>query len=79
MAKEIVIIDGVRTPIGNFGGALKDVTAHKLGEIAVRELLKRTNLDPNLVDHVVYGSVGQYSDATNVARAISLLAGPTIS
>jgi acetyl-CoA C-acetyltransferase len=75
MTKEIVIVDGVRTPIGNFGGALKDVTAHKLGEIVVRELLKRTNLDPNLVDEVVYGSVGQYSDATNVARVISLMAG----
>jgi acetyl-CoA C-acetyltransferase len=75
MTKEIVIIDGVRTPIGNFGGALKDVTAHKLGEIVVRELLKRTNLDPNLVDQVVYGSVGQYSDATNVARVIGLMAG----
>lgn len=75
MTKEIVIIDGVRAPIGNFGGALKDVTAHKLGEIVVRELLKRTNLDPNLVDQVVFGSVGQYSDATNVARVISLMAG----
>jgi acetyl-CoA C-acetyltransferase len=75
MTKEIVIVDGVRTPIGNFGGALKDVTAHKLGEIVVRELMKRTNLDPNLVDEVVYGSVGQYSDATNVARVISLMSG----
>jgi len=75
MTKEIVIVDGVRTPVGNFGGALKDVTAHKLGEIVVRELLKRTNLDPNLVDQVVFGSVGQYSDATNVARVISLMAG----
>ncbi len=73
--KEVVIIDGVRTPVGNFGGSLKDVTAHKLGEIVVRELLKRTNLDPNLVDQVIFGSVGQYSDATNVARVITLMAG----
>ena len=73
--KEVVIIDGVRTPIGNFGGALKDISAHKLGEITVRELLKRTGLDPNLVDHVIFGSVGQYSDATNVARVIGLMAG----
>lgn len=75
MMKEVVIIDGVRTPVGNFGGSLKDVTAHKLGEIVVRELLKRTNLDPNLVDQVIFGSVGQYSDATNVARVITLMAG----
>jgi len=75
MMKEVVIIDGVRTPVGNFGGSLKDITAHKLGEIVVRELLKRTNLDPNLIDQVIFGSVGQYSDATNVARVISLMAG----
>jgi acetyl-CoA C-acetyltransferase len=75
MTKEVVIIDGVRTPVGNFGGSLKDITAHKLGEIVVRELMKRTNLDPNLTDHVIFGSVGQYSDATNVARVISLMAG----
>jgi acetyl-CoA C-acetyltransferase len=73
--KEIVIVDGVRTPVGNFGGSLKDITAHKLGEIVVRELLKRTRLDPSLVDQVIVGSVGQYSDATNLARVITLMAG----
>ncbi|MFQ5455781.1 MAG: thiolase family protein [Nitrospirota bacterium] len=73
--KEVVIIDGVRTPIGNFGGALKDITAHKLGEITIRELIKRTNIDVELIDEVIFGCVGQYSDATNVARVISLMAG----
>ena len=39
--KEVVIVDGVRTPVGLFGGALRDVTAQKLGEIAVRELINK--------------------------------------
>jgi acetyl-CoA C-acetyltransferase len=73
--KEAAIIEGVRTPIGNFGGALKDVTAHKMGETVVREVLSRTGLDPALVEEVIFGSVGNYSDATNVARVISLMAG----
>ncbi len=73
--KEVVIIDGVRTPIGNFGGALKDVTAHKLGEIVIRELVQRTNLDLNVVEEVVMGSVGNYSDATNLTRVAALMAG----
>lgn len=73
--KRIAIIDGVRTPIGNFGGALRDITAHRLGEIVVRELIKKTGIDPATVDEVVFGSVGQYSDAANVARVIALAAG----
>ena len=73
--KEVVIVDGVRTPIGNFGGALKDVTAHKLGEIVIRELVQRTHLDLSVLDEVVMGSVGNYSDATNLARVSTLMAG----
>ncbi len=73
--KEVVIIEGVRTPIGNFGGALKEVTNQKLGETVVRELLKRTGLAPDLVEEGIFGCVGQYSDATNIARNIVLYAG----
>ncbi len=73
--KEVVIIEGVRTPIGNFGGALKEVTNQKLGEAVVRELLKRTGLAPDLVEEGIFGCVGQYSDATNIARNIVLYAG----
>jgi acetyl-CoA C-acetyltransferase len=79
MASPIVIIDGVRTPIGNFGGALKEMTNHKLGELVVRELLKRTGLDPAAVDEVIFGCVGQYSDATNLARVVTLMAGLPIT
>ncbi|TLY12671.1 MAG: thiolase family protein, partial [Nitrospirae bacterium] len=73
--KEVVIVAGVRTPIGNFGGALKDITAQKLGEFVVRELLARTTLDPALIDEVIIGCVGQSTDAANIARVIGLMAG----
>ncbi len=73
--KEVVIAAGVRTPIGNFGGALKDIPAHKLGELVVREAIARPNVDPALVDEVIIGCVGQSSDAYNIARVIALMAG----
>jgi acetyl-CoA C-acetyltransferase len=73
--KEIVIVDGVRTPVGNFGGALKDVTNQSLGALVVKELVRRTGIDPNRIEEVIFGCVGQYSDATNLARVISLKAG----
>jgi len=75
MSRDVVIVDGLRTPNGNFGGALKEFTAHRLGEIVVRELLKRTNLKAADVEEVIFGCVGQASDAPNVARVIALLAG----
>lgn len=73
--KEIVIAAGVRTPQGNLGGALKDFTSQKLGEIVVRELLQRAKVDPKEIGHVIFGCVGQQSDAPNVARVIALMAG----
>jgi acetyl-CoA C-acetyltransferase len=73
--KDVVLVDGVRTPIGNFGGALKDLTAHAMGAAVVRALLERTRLDPEAVDEVIFGCVGQHSDATNMARNIALYAG----
>ena len=73
--KEVVVIDGVRTPVGNFGGALKDLTAQELGRMVVKELLDRTKLDPKEVDEVVAGCAGQGSDAMNIGRVIALNAG----
>lgn len=72
---EVVIATGVRTPIGNFGGTLKDVPAYKLGERVVREVLTRADVAPQPIDEVVMGCVGQPNDAYNVARVISLMAG----
>ncbi len=72
---EIVIAGAVRTPQGNLGGALKDFTNHKLGELVLRALLERTKLAPKAIDEVIFGCVGQQSDAANVARVIALMAG----
>lgn len=72
---DVVIVTGVRTPIGTFGGTLKDISAQKLGEIVVREVMTRAHVDPSLVDEVIIGCVGQPSDAYNIARVIALMAG----
>jgi acetyl-CoA C-acetyltransferase len=75
MASDAVIVDGLRTPQGIFGGVLKPLTAQQLGERVVQELLKRTNLKPADVEEVIVGCVGQGSDAPNIARVIALRAG----
>ena len=75
MPNSVVIVDGVRTPQGVFGGALKQLTAQHLGEVALRELLRRTSLKPSDVEEVVIGCVGQGSDAPNIARVIALRSG----
>ena len=75
MAVDVAIVDGVRLPQGLLGGALKDFTAHRLGELVVRALLARTKADPAIVEEIIFGCVGQASDAPNVARVIGLLAG----
>jgi acetyl-CoA C-acetyltransferase len=77
--KDVVIVDGVRTPIGNFGGALKDVTAHAMGAAVVKAVMERTKIAPDAVDEVIFGCVGQHSDATNMARNIALYAGLPIT
>lgn len=73
--KKVVIVDGVRTPQGTLGGALRDISAQELGRIVVTGLIKKTGLDANLIDEVVFGCVGQYSDAPNIARVIALMSG----
>ena len=73
--KDVMIVAGARTPIGNFGGALKDITAHKLGELVVREVMSRAGVDVELVEEVIIGCVGQSTDASNIARVIGLMAG----
>ncbi len=75
MLSDIVIVDGVRTPQGIFGGALRQMTAQDLGETAVRALLARTNLKPSEIGETILGCVGQGSDAPNIARVVALRAG----
>jgi acetyl-CoA C-acetyltransferase len=73
--KDVVVAAGVRTAQATLGGALKDFTHQKLGEIVLREVMKRASLEAKEIDHVIFGCVGQGSDAPNVSRVISLMAG----
>ncbi|WP_127806626.1 3-oxoadipyl-CoA thiolase [Hydrogenophaga sp. NH-16] len=71
------LCDGVRTPIGRYGGALSSVRTDDLGAIPIRALMARhPSLDPALIDELVYGCVNQAGeDNRNVARMSALLAG----
>lgn len=57
MNKEVVVVGGVRTAIGKFGGSLKDLAPTELATIVVREVLERTHVEAAKVDHVVFGNV----------------------
>ncbi|MDD4121880.1 MAG: beta-ketoacyl synthase N-terminal-like domain-containing protein, partial [Eubacteriales bacterium] len=73
--REVVIVSAARTPIGSFGGSLKDVNAVTLGTVAAKEAIKRAGIDPAMIDEVVLGSVLQGGLGQNVARQISMAAG----
>jgi acetyl-CoA acyltransferase len=75
--KEAYIVDGIRTPIGSFGGTLSPVRTDDLGAIPIRELLRRNpSLDPSGIEDVILGCANQAGeDNRNVARMSLLLAG----
>jgi acetyl-CoA C-acetyltransferase/acetyl-CoA acyltransferase len=73
--ERLVIVDGVRTPFCKAGTELAALGADELGRIAVSALLTRTDLDPTLIDEVIFGCVAQPADTANVARVIALRAG----
>lgn len=78
MSKEndVVIVGAVRTAIGKFGGALKDVRASILAAHVIREVLRRAgDLDPNLLNEVIFGDCIQCPDEANTARTAALKAG----
>ncbi|RYE77621.1 MAG: 3-oxoadipyl-CoA thiolase, partial [Oxalobacteraceae bacterium] len=74
---EAFICDAIRTPIGRYGGALKDVRADDLGAVPLRALMERNpNVDWTAVSDVLYGCANQAGeDNRNVARMSLLLAG----
>ena len=75
-AKEkLVIVDGLRTPFSRMGSTLAPLGADELGRIATQALLTKTQLDPALIDEVIFGCVGQPADAANVSRVIALRSG----
>lgn len=74
--REAVVIDAVRTPVGRYGGALKDVRSDDLAALCIAEIAKRNSLDPNKVEDVIFGCSNQAGDDNrNVARMALLLAG----
>src|SRR4051794_18968539 len=72
---EVVILSACRTPIGSFGGALKDMSAVDLGAIAIREALARGHVKPADVGDCIMGCVLQAGGGMNVARQAALRAG----
>jgi acetyl-CoA C-acetyltransferase len=73
--KDVVIVDAVRTPAGNHGGALRNLTAVDLSVAIMKGLIERTKIDPANITEVVFGNVFQSSDAPNIARVAALKAG----
>jgi len=74
--RTVHIVDAVRTPIGRFGGALAEVRPDDLGAMVIREIVRRTGVDAESIDDVIFGCANQAGeDNRNVARMSALLAG----
>ena len=71
----VAIVSAKRTAIGSFGGSLKDVSAAKIGGELVKQSLEGINLNPSLVDEIIFGNVLQTGLGQNVARQIAVNAG----
>lgn len=70
--KETVIVSACRTPIGTFGGALKDTGARKLGAIVMAEAIKRAGIRTDQIEEVVFGCVLQAGLGQNIARQCAI-------
>lgn len=73
--KDVVIVSAARTPVGSFGGTLKNTAARTLGTIAVKEAIKRAGIKPEMVDEVILGCVLQAGLGQNISRQILLDSG----
>jgi acetyl-CoA C-acetyltransferase len=73
--REVVIAEAVRTPIGTFGGTLRDTTAVELGALVISEVLKRAKIRPDKVEEVIMGNVLQAGLGQNPARQAAIRAG----
>jgi acetyl-CoA C-acetyltransferase len=73
--RTVYIVSAVRTPIGSFGGVLKDLSATQLGSIAVKAAVERASLQPNQIEEVIMGCVLQANLGQAPARQASMLAG----
>lgn len=73
--RDVVIVEGVRTPFAKSGSDLASVHPSELGTDALKELLQKTAIDVNLIDEVIIGNTGSPSDAVNISRVVALNAG----
>ena len=73
---DAVIVDAIRTPIGSLGGTLASVRPDDLAALVIKEIVQRNQLDPALVEEVIFGCANQAGeDNRNIARMAALLAG----
>jgi acetyl-CoA C-acetyltransferase len=72
---DVVICEPVRTPVGRYGGVLRDVPAHELGALVIRELVARTGIEPGAVDDVIFAQCYPSMDAPALGRVAALDAG----
>jgi len=72
---DIVIASAVRTPVGAFSGGLSSLPAHKLGEVAIAEALRRGHVEPNEVSEVIMGQILAAGEGQNPARQAAIGAG----
>jgi acetyl-CoA C-acetyltransferase len=73
--RQVVIVSAVRTPIGNFGGGLRQVSAAALGQVVAQEAMRRAGVEPGQIDEVVFGCARQAGIGPNVARQIGWRSG----
>lgn len=73
--RDVVIVSAVRTAIGSFGGALKELSAAELGKIAAEEAIKLAGIDASMIDEVVIGNVLSAGQGQNIARQVAMKAG----
>src|ERR1700733_6199728 len=73
--RDVVLVEGLRTPFAKADTKLKSVHPAELGRTALKELLAKTNLDPEVIDEVIIGNAGNPPDAVNIARVVALNAG----
>ncbi len=73
--KEIVIVSATRTAIGRFQGSLKEISAQQLGAIVIKEAIKRSEIEPNIIDEVLMGNVVSAGLGQSVARQSMIYAG----
>jgi acetyl-CoA acyltransferase len=74
-SRDVVIVDGLRTPFAKSGTKLKKIHPAELGKHALKELIAKTNLDVKIVDEVIIGNTGNPADAVNIGRVVALNAG----